>query len=120
MFTRESLDKMKIWAEWTQKREFPANWVADFIPGDGKEFDYGYDYEECGAVKYFSAQRVPELAPYFCLNDFPNSAVFGSGLRRKRTIAQGAGICDFRYKKGRAVIQDWETEMTLIRFRVPR
>lgn len=120
MFTQESLDRMKTWAEWTERREYPANWVADFIPGDGKEFDYGYDYTECALVKYFKAQGVPELAPYVCLNDFPNSAVFDSGLRRKRTIAQGDGLCDFRYKKGRPVIQDWTTEITLIRSRMSR
>ena len=120
MFTKESLDKMKKWAEWTQKREYPANWVAYFVPGDGKDFDYGYDYSECGAVKYFHAQGVPELAPYFCLNDFPNSAVYGTGLRRKGTIAQGDEVCDFRYMKGRPVIQDWTTEIDLIRSRVSR
>jgi len=120
MFTKESLEKMKKWAEWTQKREYPGNWVAYFVPGDGEEFDYGYNYAECGALKFFQAQGVPELAPYFCLNDFPNSAVYGTGLRRKGTIAQGDGICDFRYKKGRAVIQDWETEIALIRSRVSR
>lgn len=120
MFSRESLDKMRDWAAWTQKREHPANWVAYFMLGNGKEFDYGYDYTECALVKYFKAQGVPELAPYVCLNDFPNSAIFGSGLRRAKTIAQGDGICDFRYKKGRSVAQDWSTEIALIRSRMSR
>lgn len=114
-FTQEYMDKFKSWAEWTRKREYPANWVADFVQGDGEEFDYGYDYTECGVVKYFQAQGVPELAPYFCLTDFPKNAVLGTGLVRKRTIAQGDGICDFRYKKGRPVIQDWTTEIARIR-----
>jgi hypothetical protein len=115
MFAQDYLDKFKTWAEWTRKREYPANWVADFVQGDGKEFDYGYDYTECGVVKYFQAQGVPELAPYFCLSDFPKSAVFGTGLVRKRTLAQGDGICDFRYRKGRPVVQDWTTEIARIR-----
>jgi hypothetical protein len=51
IFSPASLDQMRDWAAWTQKRELPANWVAYFIQGDGKEFDYGYDYTECGAVK---------------------------------------------------------------------
>lgn len=118
MFSRESLDKMRDWAVWTQKREYPANWVAYFIPGDGKEFDYGYDYTECGLVKYFKSQGTPELAPYVCLNDFPNSAALGSGLRRTKTIGQADGICNFRYKKDRPVIQDWSTEIVLIRSRI--
>ena len=120
MFSRESLDKMRDWAAWTQKREHPANWVAYFKPGDGEEFDYGYDYTECGVVKYFKAQGVPELAPYLCLTDFPRSAAFGSGLRRTKAIGQGDDACAFRYKKGRPVIQDWSTEITLIRSRMSR
>lgn len=115
MFSLESLKKMKSWAEWTQKREYPANWVADFISGDGKEFDYGYNYSECALVKYFKSQGAPELAPYVCLNDFLISKAFGSGLQRTKTIAQGDGICNFRYKKHRPVLQDWSTEIATIR-----
>ena len=117
-FSQENRSKMREWAEWTQKREYPANWVAKFISGDGTEFDYGYDYSECGLVKYFKAQGVPELAPYICVNDFPNSSCIGSGLRRTKTIAQGNDICNFRYKKGRPVLQDWSSEIGLIRSRM--
>jgi len=118
MFSREQLDRMQKWADWTQKREYPANWVARFIPGDGKEFDFGYDYLECGLVKYFRSKGVPELAPYVCLNDFTNSAALGTGLYRTRTIAQGDAVCNFRYKKGRPVVQNWSTEIALIRTRM--
>ena len=112
-----SLAAMASWAKWTQKREYPANWVATFVPGDGKEFDYGYNYTECGLVKYFRSQGAPESAPYVCLNDFLKSAAIGSGLRRAKTLAQGDEVCDFRYKKGRPVVQDWDTEIDRIRSR---
>ena len=119
-FSQEYSDKMRVWAEWTQKREYPANWVAKFITGDGEEFDYGYDYSECALVKYFKAQGVPELAPYMCVNDFPNSSCISSGLWRTKTIAQGDDICNFRYKKDRPVVQDWSTEIGVIRLRQSR
>jgi len=115
MFSPKYLDKMREWASWTQKKEYPANWVARFVPGKGTDFDYGCDYTECALVKYFNARRVPELAPYVCLNDFPSSRAYRSGLRRTKTIAMGDGLCDFRYKKGRPVTQDWSTEITRIR-----
>ena len=35
----------------------------------------------------------------------------GTGLRRQGTLAQGDALCDFRYKKGRAVVQDWQSEV---------
>lgn len=117
LFNPDSMAAMAAWAEWTQKREYPANWVAAFIRGDGKEFDYGYDYTECGLVKYFRSQGVSELAPYVCLNDFLKSAAIGSGLSRTRTLAEGDEVCDFRYKKGRPVIQDWDTEIDRIQAR---
>ncbi len=51
------------------------------------------------------------------LNDFLKSAAIGSGLRRAKTLAQGDDICDFRYKKGRPVVQNWDAEIDLIRSR---
>jgi hypothetical protein len=110
-FTRPALEKMQRWAAWTQKRAYPANWVATFIPGDGGDFDFGYDYRECAIVKYLHSKKASELAPYVCLNDFLKSRAFGTGLRRSKTLAQGDAVCDFRYKKGRPVNQDWDTEV---------
>ena len=115
LFSPKYLQYMQEWAVWTQKRELSANWVAHFVPGSGRDFDYGIDYTECGLVKYCRSQGVPELAPYICPTDFDRSRAYGTGLQRSRTIARGDGICDFRYKKGRPVTQDWSTELALIR-----
>jgi hypothetical protein len=109
-FSHQSLEKTKAWAEWTQQRRFKGDWVAYFIPGNGNEFDFGYDYIECGVVKYFRKNGCMALAPYFCLNDFLRSKTLGTGLRRGKTLAQGDEVCNFRYKRGRPVIQDWDTE----------
>jgi hypothetical protein len=99
------------WAHWTQKRQIPENYVAKFVSGEDKDFDYGVDYIECAMVKYFNARSVPEIAPYFCLADFQLSRVRGTGLRREKTLAQGDALCDFRFKAGRPVTQSWETEV---------
>lgn len=115
LFTPPSIRQMKEWAAWTQKREYPANWVATFLQGDNKTFDFGYDYSECGLVKFFKAQGVPELAPYVCLNDFIQSKAQGTGLKRSKTIAQADGVCNFRYKFGREVEQSWDSEIAYIR-----
>ena len=93
--------------------------MGRFLPGDGKTFDAGYDYTECGAVKYFKAQGVAEVAPYFCLNDFLASRAQGTGLVRKGTLAQGDPLCDFRYKRDRPVTQDWDTEVPRFSGRKP-
>ena len=102
---------MRAWAENSQKRLIPGDWVVKFVPGDGKTFDVGYDYTSCGAFNYFKAQGAAEVAPYFCLNDFLASRAQGTGLSRQHTLAQGDSVCDFRYKRDRPVTQDWDTEV---------
>lgn len=115
LFSPKYRQMFSDWAVWTQRREYPANWVAQYMDGRGGNFDYGCDYTECAMVKYVTQQRVPELAPYICLADFPSSKAFNSGLVRTKTIATGDGLCDFRYKKGRPVSQDWSTEIGKIK-----
>ena len=43
MFTENYIDIMKNWTRKSKNQR--ADWVADFIPGDGKDFDYGIDDE---------------------------------------------------------------------------
>jgi hypothetical protein len=69
--------------------------------GDGQEFDYGLDFTECGICEFYRAQRADELTPYLCLMDGVVSEVFCYGLVRYKTLAEGADVCDFRYKAGR-------------------
>ena len=123
LFSPEYLQQQREWAAWTQRRELPGNWVATFIeappgPRDAEDsFDYGIEYAECGLVKFFQSQGRPELAPYVCLNDFSRSKLFGTGLRRTKTLAMGDGVCNFRYKADRPVTQDWSSEIGRIRAR---
>ena len=114
LFSQEYRKYLRDWAEWTQKRELSANWVAHFIPGNGRDFDYGVDYVECGLVKYCRSQGAPEVASYICPTDFSRSRTYGTGLQRTKTIARGDGLCNFRFKKDRPVVQNWSTELALI------
>lgn len=109
IFSEKHINGMKQWAKKSKTQR--VDWVADFIPGDGKEFDYGIDYSYCPCFAYFASQNAKPIAPYFCLVDFPEHKIMETGLVRKKTLAQGADICDFRYKKGRSVTQNWTTEV---------
>ena len=115
LFTPEGQEKFRQWAQWTQQRRHEANWVAQYQKGNGKDYDFSITYSECGVVKYLQSQQVPELAPYVCPNDFSKSRALGSGLQRTKTIARGDGFCNFQYKKDRTVVQDWHSELKLIR-----
>jgi hypothetical protein len=85
----------------SQKRQYAGDWVFSFIEGDGEELDYGLDFTECGICKFYRAQGADELTPYMCLSDYVSSKAFNRGLVRYKTLAEGAEVCDFRYKKGR-------------------
>ncbi|MDP4093082.1 MAG: L-2-amino-thiazoline-4-carboxylic acid hydrolase [Bacillota bacterium] len=82
----------------SQKREYPGGWVSTYIDGDGKSFDYGYDYSECGIVKFYKQQNASALMPYMCKVDFIYSDAYGQGLNRTETLADGCQKCNFRYK----------------------
>jgi len=84
----------------SQKRPYPEGYVFSFVDGNGRDFDYGVDYSECGGCKFLSKQGAPELAPYICTADIIYSKLFGWGLIRTKTIAEGFEKCDFRFKKG--------------------
>lgn len=95
------VQQLKEAAAASQERRYPGDWVCTFVEGDGEAFDYGLDITECGIVKFYHAQGAGELAPYMCLSDYVMSCTFNRGLVRYKTIAEGAEVCDFRYKQGR-------------------
>ena len=107
-FTPEYFALLQAWAARSQQRRYPLDWVQTVFRGDGRDFDIGVDYTECGLMKYFAAQGMPELAPYPCWVDFPTARAEGTGLVRSTTLASGGKVCDFRYKQGRSVTQGWD------------
>ena len=107
-FTPEYFVLLQDWARRSQQRRYPMDWVQTVFRGDGRDFDIGVDYTECGLMKYFASLGMPELAPYPCRVDFPTARAEGTGLVRTTTLASGGKVCDFRYKKGRHVAQGWD------------
>lgn len=95
------VERLRAAAAASQERRYPGDWVCTFVEGDGEMFDYGLDVTECGICKFYHAHGVDGLAPYMCLSDYVVSRAFGRGLVRYKTIAEGAEVCDFRYKQGR-------------------
>ena len=99
-FSPRYLRRVRKRAIESHARQYPGDYVYDYVEGDGETFDYGVDYTECGSVKFLAEQGVPELAPYLCPADILYSETLGWGLKRTMTLAEGAGRCDFRFKKG--------------------
>ena len=92
---------IKKQAQRSQRREYPGDWVFEFVEGNSTDFDFGIDYLECGACKLFHQEGADEFTPYICLYDFLSSELTGTGLIRSMTLAEGGKKCDFRFKPGR-------------------
>ena len=98
-FSKLNYPRLAASSRETQKREYPGNWVREFIVGDGESFDVGIDYTECGIVKFMDAQGASELTPYLCQTDYALFEAIGLHLERTETIASGCQRCNFRISK---------------------
>jgi hypothetical protein len=99
-FSASYLKKLQQRAAQSKLRQYPADYVYEFVPGDGIHFDYGVDYLECASAKFLQNQSALELARYLCPMDILYSRRFGWGLQRTCTLADGDDRCNFRFKKG--------------------
>jgi len=95
-------------AKWSQERQYPGDYVWEFVEGDGVEFDYGYDFIECGTQKLYHAHDdADEFLPFYCYLDFVTYRTAGWGFARTMTLAEGYDKCNFRFKKGGKTEKGW-------------
>jgi len=106
-FTDKLTDMVKKEGEVSQLRQYPGDWVFEFIQGDGRNFDYGFKFTECGIVKFYTAMKAERFVPILCLNDYANYRSLGVGFRRTQKIATHNPCCDFRFKKGDITPSGW-------------
>lgn len=86
-------------AEWTQKFQYPYNWVSVYV-GDVREpFIYGMDNVECGNLKLCKHYGIGGFTNYLCMLDNILYPARGQGLTRKMTLADGFDRCDFRFSE---------------------
>jgi hypothetical protein len=111
------IEQEKEFARFLQKREYPENWVYEFVPRTGHDFDYGRDYKECGIIKLLKRHNAGDLATYMCLIDYPAFRAQCIGLRRTKTLAIDNLPCDYRFVLGSGEIKlDPFSEATLTRW----
>jgi hypothetical protein len=105
--TREELAADREQARRSQACQYPGDWLWRFVEGDGVEFEYGYDFYECGAQKLYHAQGADEFLPFFCYLDFVTYRTAGWSFSRTMTLAEGHEKCDVRFKKGGKTRKGW-------------
>lgn len=88
-------------------RNYPEDWVADYIKSDGKTYEWGFNFHECGIHKICKRLDAERFAPFFCLADFSEANILGFGFSRTQTLGFGALMCDHRYVKNYKTPKGW-------------
>ncbi|MFW9828116.1 MAG: L-2-amino-thiazoline-4-carboxylic acid hydrolase [Candidatus Thorarchaeota archaeon] len=110
IFSKKIKNEWKYWLRESQKGKYLDNWVGEFIEGDGKNFEYGFNFTECGWLKLTEKESLKDIAPYICLCDYARMRAIGIGFKRTKTLAAGAECCDFRFIKNYKTPKGWPPE----------
>jgi len=115
-FEKEYLNLHKSFAEYSQKRTFPYDFVTSYVEGDGVSFEFGFNISECGTYKILKELGAEKFIPFLCMIIMRQSSIFGYGLFRTQTLPIGAPTCDYRYiKKLKAPQKITEEEVTFLK-----
>ncbi len=93
-------NRLRQSAEASHLRRYPQDWVFTFVDGDGLSFDVGLDVSECAILKFYRLEGAEELVPQLCKLEHAIGKILGLGLSRQGTLAEGAVMCDGRWKRG--------------------
>ena len=101
-FSEKSMASRRVWAKETQdpahQKQYPNDWEVEVLE-KGEDYQFGFNYHQCGVCKLCRDEGCPELAKYLCSLDYMLVEIMGLGLRRTKVLAEGADFCDFRFLK---------------------
>ncbi len=102
LFLRTPLTKLlaTVMRKKTQHLAHPDGFLVQVLttPEQTNNLGYAFNILECGIVKLFQKHHAAQYAPILCEVDHLTSSLAGLELIRQGTIANGAPICDFRFK----------------------
>ena len=97
-FSEKNMESRRKWSKETYERKYKNDWVVDVLEKT-PDYDFGFDYHECGVCKLCRDEGCPELAKYLCRLDFMTADMMGIHLKRTMTLAEGYEKCDFRFSR---------------------
>lgn len=106
-FELDYIKSIKQRYEPSKQKNYPDDWVRDFVESDGKTFDWGLNIYECGIHKVFKRLDAEKYVPIFCVGDFSEANILGFGFFRTQTLGFGAPMCDHRYIKNYKTPRGW-------------
>ena len=97
-FSEKHMAARRKWSAETYQKRYPNDWVVDVLEKT-EDFEFGFDYRECGVCKLCRDEGCFELAKYLCRLDYMTSEIMGVKLDRTMTLAEGGDHCDFRFSR---------------------
>ena len=97
-FSEKHMEARRKWSKQTHQRRYPNDWVVDVVE-KGRDFEFGFDYHECGVCKLCRDEGCPEYAGFLCRLDYMTADMMGIRLQRTMTLANGDPVCDFRFSR---------------------
>ncbi|MBY9004920.1 MAG: L-2-amino-thiazoline-4-carboxylic acid hydrolase [Candidatus Lokiarchaeota archaeon] len=100
-------DYQKTLCENTSKKSFPFDFVMEYVSGDDKSFDWGWNIHECAVQKAYKKFGDEKYLPFICLGDHYEAEGLGFGFTRTQTLGFGASLCDHRFVKNGKTPSAW-------------
>lgn len=97
-FSEKHMAARRKWSQETYQHKYKNDWLVDVLEKTD-DYDFGFDYHECGVCKLCRDEGCFELAKYLCRLDYMTSDMMGIRLQRTMTLADGFDHCDFRFSR---------------------
>ena len=97
-FSEKKMAFRRKWSRETHEKKYKNDWVVDVLEKT-PDYEFGFDYLECGVCKLGRDEGCPELAKYLCRLDYMTTEIMGVHLERTTTLAEGGPKCDFRFSR---------------------
>ena len=97
-FSEKKMEFRRKWARETHEKKYRNDWVVNVLEKT-PDYEFGFDYLECGVCKLGRDEACPELARYLCRLDYMTTDMMGVHLERTMTLAEGCPKCDFRFSR---------------------
>lgn len=100
-------DYQKTLCENTLSKTYPYDFVMEYVLGDDKTFDWGWNIHECAVQKAYKKFGDEKYLPFICLGDHYEGEGLGFGFSRTQTLGFGAPFCDHRFIKNSKTPSAW-------------
>lgn len=100
-------DYQKTLCKNTSKKTYPSDFVMEYVSGDNKSFDWGWNISECAVQKAYKKFGDEKYLPFICLGDHYEAEGLGFGFSRTQTLGFGASLCDHHFVKNYKTPPAW-------------